>query len=159
MKWKTIPECPMYECSSCGLIRNTVNGNILKMSKNQKGYYQVCIYINHKRKILFPHRLVAQLFIQNPDNKPFVNHIDGCKTNNDINNLEWCTAKENTQHALRTGLAKSGINKKQVKCIESGLIFDSCCAAGKFYGITNGFINAVCNHRKKSAHGLHFEFV
>lgn len=59
------------------------------------------------QKNLPVHRLVARAFIPNPDNKPYINHKDGIKTNNNITNLEWCTAKENYHHAINTGLAES----------------------------------------------------
>jgi hypothetical protein len=61
----------------------------------------ISIYKNGKRKSEKVHRLLAQSFIPNPENKPQVNHIDGDKSNNKLSNIEWCTAKENIQHAFR----------------------------------------------------------
>ena len=72
--------------------------------KNSDGY--LCLRVKPCGKIYKVHRLVAMAFIPNPDNKPQVNHIDGNKTNNNISNLEWVTAKENVRHAWEHGLAK-----------------------------------------------------
>lgn len=80
----------------------------LKLYKTGKGYYQV----SHQQELFYVHRLVAGAFLPNPMNKPFVNHIDGNKLNNDISNLEWVTASENTLHAYESGL----MNKKQHEC-------------------------------------------
>jgi hypothetical protein len=72
---------------------------LLKQHKNQFGYMKVWLYKNSKRKEYAVHRLVASAFIDNPDNKPCVNHIDNNRENNNANNLEWCTYKENSQWA------------------------------------------------------------
>lgn len=69
----------------------------------------MCVSLGNKndKKLFKIHRCVAESFIPNPDNKPMINHIDGVKTNNNVNNLEWVTGKENTQHAFKTGLASA----------------------------------------------------
>lgn len=67
--------------------------------ENRYGYYQVTLSKEAKSRTLRVHRLVALAFIPNPDNKPYINHIDGNKKNNRVSNLEWCTASENNWHA------------------------------------------------------------
>lgn len=93
---------------------------ILKNSLGKNGYYRV----NLSQKIFYIHRLVAEAFIPNSDEKKTVNHIDGVKTNNNISNLEWATYAENNKHAYDTGLKKiytkdehwkTKLNKGQVK--------------------------------------------
>lgn len=71
---------------------------------NKFGYYVVNLHIKHKQKQFRVNRLIAETFIPNPDNLPQVNHIDGNKLNNNVENLEWCSAKYNTRHAINTGL-------------------------------------------------------
>lgn len=71
------------------------------------GYLKVSLLKNHKKEDPRVHRLVAMAFVPNPENKPYVNHKDGNKTNNKATNLEWCTQAENINHALKTGLIKT----------------------------------------------------
>ena len=101
-KWKQIPNLP-YEISSLGKIRN-LQGKVLKTYIQNSGYEQIKINYQglHIHKSI--HRLVAEAFIPNLLNKEYVNHIDGNKLNNTVDNLEWCTNSENILHARKTGL-------------------------------------------------------
>lgn len=84
--------------------RRGQNGGKLKQRLNNNGYSYVELRINKKKKKGLIHRLVAMAFLDNPDNKPCVNHKDGNKQNNSIENLEWCTYSENMKHAVSLGL-------------------------------------------------------
>lgn len=73
-------------------------------SKNSVERLSLSLYINGRRKNLLYHRVIAEVYIPNPTNLPQINHIDGNPSNNNISNLEWCTAKHNNIHAIQTGL-------------------------------------------------------
>jgi DNA-binding CsgD family transcriptional regulator len=118
-EWRDIPGyVGYYQVSNHGRIKSiqrqrnngkgiyVQNEKILKQSFTSTGYKKVELYIDKKRTSYKVHRLVAQSFIENTDDKPFINHIDGNPKNNHVENLEWCTPQENAQHALRTGLKK-----------------------------------------------------
>lgn len=96
-----IPESPIHAINSSGIVIRIRTRHIIRPSLNKKGYHQVCL---QGRKSFRVHRIVASLFVLNPDNKPQVNHIDGNKQNNDFSNLEWVTNSENQSHAITTGL-------------------------------------------------------
>lgn len=99
-----------YEIGTCGTIRSLKWGKIkvLTPSPNNKGYLIVQLRIDGEHKCYLVHRLVALAFIPNPDNKPCVNHINGDKTDNRVENLEWVTDGENKRHAVATGLYLQG---------------------------------------------------
>ena len=102
-KWQIIEENKNYEISNCGNFRN-ISGKILKTNKNARGYYYCNISTNGKVSKIKIHRLVAKYFVNNPENKNTVNHIDGNKLNNHHTNLEWLTRKENIQHGYKNNL-------------------------------------------------------
>ena len=103
--WKFI-EGTNHEISSNGEIRNKKSKTTLAQTLSN-GYLVSRPRINGKDMNITIHREVAKAFVSNPDNKPCVNHKDGNKTNNNYENLEWCTQKENVHHAMQTGLSKT----------------------------------------------------
>lgn len=118
--WKDIKDYEgLYQVSNCGNIRSMKRNIILKPSINHKGYLQVVLYKNNISKTKRIHRLVAENFILNLQNKPQINHIDGNKRNNNLNNLEWCTNSENQKHAFANKLQKdiSGKNNPKARKI------------------------------------------
>lgn len=99
IKWKKIEEFPAYSISENGDIRNDKTGELKKTHHDKYGYVCCRLYDNYRNRELKVHRLIAKAFIENPENKPYINHINGIKDDNRIENLEWCTAKENNYHA------------------------------------------------------------
>jgi len=95
-----------YQISNTNKVKSNHFGRsiILKPSLNTGGYNSVCLRLNNKIKTRSLHRLIMEAFIPNPDNKPCINHIDGNKLNNSIENLEWCTYSENMKHAYDNNL-------------------------------------------------------
>lgn len=114
----TIPARGQLQVSNIGRVRRVYqNGNvkILKPIRHNKGYWTHAVYRAGIVRYYLAHRLVANAFIPNPDNKPEVNHINGIKTDNRVENLEWCTHAENVQHGYNTALTPSGAAKTQSK--------------------------------------------
>ena len=142
--WKKIEYAKNYEISNFGRlkslskIRYTPTGHpyikaelILKLQNDKDGYHQYCMFIDTIGKIQTKriHRLVAEAFHSNPENKAAVNHKDGNKKNNHYSNLEWNTRSENMQHAFVTGLktASSGSkhhNSRVILDTETGIFYD-----------------------------------
>lgn len=105
--WKPIEGTKGFiEVSNEGRVRSLLRGapRVLKVQPDKKGYLRLRVTIDREKTCFKVHREVAKAFIPNPDNLPQVNHKDGCKSNNAVENLEWCTNKENARHAMSTGL-------------------------------------------------------
>lgn len=117
--WKVIPAFGgRYEASETGEIRHSLNKNIRKPRINKFGYLQLNFSRNDgtgKSDTILIHRLIAMTFIPNPLNLPEVNHKDGNKQNNSVENLEWCTVSDNAKHAYKMGLQQSQKGENHVK--------------------------------------------
>jgi len=119
-EWKPIKDYEsLYEISNYGNIKSKdrivnakhnskriVKGRNMSFFINKSGYLEATLCKNSKKKLHRVNRLVAETFIPNSENKPCVNHKDGNKLNNNVNNLEWCTYSENLIHAWKNGLCK-----------------------------------------------------
>lgn len=103
--WRKLEAFENYLFSKDGRIFSITSNRELKLSMTTTGYKQFAKKINGKTKFFSVHRLIATAFIPNPENKPQINHKDGNKINNSVENLEWVTSRENILHAISTGLS------------------------------------------------------
>lgn len=137
-------------------------GRIKKMTpqEDKDGYLRVIIRKNGKKYFKPIHRLVAETFIPNPENKPQINHKNGIRTDNRIENLEFCSAAENIQHAYKT-LGRKGPRVKIVQQIKNGKIiaeFLGTCDAARKLGISRSSISACCIGVNKTGHGFQWKY-
>ena len=132
---------------------------ILAPNISDRGYALVTLCKNGKTKHFQVHRLVAEAFIDNPKNKPQVNHIDGNHLNNCKENLEWVTAQENIKHKYDV-LKYTSPTRKAVRCVETGVVYESISAAADMNGVSVGSLSGVLNggYGRKTLGGLHWEY-
>ena len=107
--WTNIKGNNNYCVSTFGNVENMTTGKILQPQIDRDGYYIVSLCKNGKAKTFKIHRLVAEAFLENPDDKLCVDHIDGCKQNNNLNNLRWATTVENSRNAKLSKRNTSGV--------------------------------------------------
>jgi hypothetical protein len=182
--WKAIPGYEgYYEVSNTGKVRSvtrtiisrdgksrTFLGEIKNPTPNKHGYQQVGLHKDGKRKVFLVHRLVAITFLPNPDNLPVVNHKDENPSNNNVNNLEWCTSKYNSNYGTsiqRMAQNTLGKHTKKVwkcnKCTHERIeLFDSIGeAAEKVRGDKEKGLSTIskcANGHQPSAYGYYWEF-
>lgn len=179
--WKDIQGYEgLYQVSNTGDIRGLdrkrfngysyydYKGKKLKGRKTRKGYLTVVLYIQNNTRTFPIHRLVAQAFIPNPNNLPQVNHKDGNKQNNCVDNLEWITNKDNQLHAWKLGLQKTRLGKDnpaskvvvQIDDIGNTInVFESISSANKFFNRKYSHINECCYGRRKKCFGYKWRFL
>ena len=176
--WKPIPNFEeLYEISNLGNVkslnyRRTKKEHILKKSISLDGYYVVNLHKNKYIKNYKVHRLIAEAFIENPNNYPCINHIDGNKLNNSIDNLEWCTYGHNEKEAYRLGLRKGRLKNKFGKnypnklniigMYKNGILLEKFYGTGEIkrkYNYCPVSILDCCKGKYKKAYGYEWKFI
>lgn len=155
--WRTIPSFPVYSASNYGRIRNDGTGRIMHVYVTPRGYLSLTLRKNNKQVPCAVHRLVAEAFLGGPHPDLDVNHIDGDKTNNCIENLEWCTRVDNVRHAVRTGL-RPGPRRIAVRVVETSDEFVSLRACADYFGADVSSISQALKHSGVYK-GYHLEIV
>lgn len=181
-EWKDIEGLGEYQVSNMGRIYSKVSNIIMKQNKDKDGYYTVCL----KTKTYKVHRLVGKCFLENPNNLPMINHKDGVKDNNVVNNLEWCDASYNMKHSFKVlgrvvynkgkNLSKETCNKisdskkgkhileknpraRKVLCIETGVIYSCAREAEQILNLCKGCIAHCAKGYTKTSGGLHWKYL
>lgn len=160
--WKDIEGYEgLYQVSDLGRVKSSYTDRILKGSKHITGYLVVNLYKNNIGSTKRIHRLVAQAFIPNLENKSDVNHIDENKTNNKVSNLEWMTTKENINHGTRNErMAKTN----SIPIIATNLTtgestkFNSTNECTRQLGLNSGNITSVLKGRRRQTGGYTFKY-
>ena len=166
-EWKDIEGYEgIYQVSNLGRVKSLRDNfhrpreKILNPVNDKLGYNIVCLHKDGKHKNYKIHRLVAIHFIENPNNYPQVNHKDENKTNNTVDNLEWCTSEYNNNYGTRNKKAQKSLKEKyknqkihsckKVRCINTGEIFNSMTEAAKWAGNSrcNGIYRQIKGERK-----------
>lgn len=155
-EWKDIYEG--YQISNLGRVKSLKRkeNKIMKLKVDRLGYVRVHLRVNNSDVTESVHRLVAKAFIPNEDNKKEVNHINGIKTDNRAENLEWSTRTENINHAYKTKLRE---NAREVYCLELNRKFYSVRSASKELNLKHTHIINCCQGKQKTTGGYHWKYI
>ena len=158
--WSVIPFATNYSVSTYGRVGNNRTLKILVQTINQHGYHCLTLTTNSGQPRNFRvHRLVGLVFIPNPENKPYINHKDGNKSNNHVSNLEWVTAQENNLHARNMGLmGYGGFTNDNIPVVLHNLntiqtiYFKSTSSAATFLNVNTGSLHRVLTKKRNKIH-------
>lgn len=182
--WAPVPGYEgLYSVSTLGAVRSEprvvkskngvqkkLRGRKLVLRKNRTGYNMVFLSENGHPKIYQVHRLIAAAFIPNPENKPCINHKNGVRNDNRVDNIEWCTASENNRHSFKVLGRKHPMlgafedknpnSKSVVQIFPNGRTKEYCCIvrASKETGINSKCISDACRGRQKTAGGFRWKW-
>lgn len=173
--WRDIKDFEgLYQISNLGKVRSRYKYNSrkegavltkefknIKPIKARNGYLKVTLVKNEKKINKMIHRLVAENFLNNAERKVQVNHINGNKRDNRVENLEWVTPKENVVHAVKRGLIK--VHKIKMQDMSTGtiIIFNNRKEIDKYFDrkVSQDLITRCCNNKRNSAYGKKWEYV
>lgn len=132
---------PRYAVTKDGKVWNTKRHTFQKLNHNHRGYWQVKLCEKGKYKSFLVHRLVAEAYLEKPKGATIVNHKDGNKKNNHVDNLEWCTAQDNTDHAMLNGNFKAKLTPEDVTNIRKAK--GSYSEIAKQYGVSKRMVYLI----------------
>ena len=154
-----------YQVSNTGIIRNKLTGKILNPNKDCKGYLRISLSKNNVKETIKVHRAVAIAFVGNPNNLPQVNHKDGNKENNRVENLEWVSNYDNMQHAIKNGLTNhvdyAGRKRRPIIGISDAgetVKFDSLAEAEANLNICRGNLCNVLKGKRNMCGGYRWKY-
>ena len=154
--WRDWPQDPRIKVSNKGRVISCKRGAPypLKVCYNRNGGYQMVGASNPPQYV---HKMVAETWIPNPNHYKEVNHINGDKDDNRVENLEWVTHSENLRHAYRTGLNKG--RSTPIRIVETGEVFESTRECARRIGGANAHLVHCLAGRRSTHRGYHFEYV
>ena len=162
-EWRPLDFDARYEVSNTGKVRNAKTMRLLKQTLNQFGYYTISFNINGKYTTKFVHKLVANAFIPNPNNYQEINHIDEDKTNNCVENLEWCSRQYNINYGERNAKASNKMKGKSKyiyhKLDDEGNIlasYPTSILAGEDNCVSDSSILSCIYGKSKTSAGFHW---
>lgn len=159
--WKEWPQDPRIKVSNMGNVISYKRGSgyPLRVHYANSGYQRVSAGSGSTRK-QYVHRMVAETWIDNPNHYKEVNHVNGDKDDNRVENLEWVTHSQNMRHAYRTGLKEPAGGRKRIpiRIVETGETFESLRECARRIGVTPPAIS-YCLAKKSTCRGYHLEYV